>query len=227
MTASLFYLEHDGHIFEATEQLDPANPNAFAFFKQNADSGYEYGTETHGQFQFSDKLSMGLTLGYMSSEIHFGDHDDHGGHDDHGDDHDDHGDDDHDDHGDDHDDHGGHEGHADHGQKAHAPNWNYSLSINYNFTEDSSLMVEIAGKDSFIFDSMHDEYESEPYHLLNAYYSHSFNDLRLGFYAKNILDESYADRGFIMALEPPHFHEELYKSFGPPREIGMSLTYSF
>ena len=212
LTASLFYLEHDGHIFEATEQLDPANPNAFAFFKQNADSGYEYGTETHGQFQFSDKLSMGLTLGYMSSEIHFGDHDDHGGHDDHGDDHDD---------------HGGHEGHADHGQKAHAPNWNYSLSFNYNFTEDSSLMVEIAGKDSFIFDSMHDEYESEPYHLLNAYYSHSFNDLRLGFYAKNILDESYADRGFIMALEPPHFHEELYKSFGPPREIGMSLTYSF
>ena len=88
-------------------------------------------------------------------------------------------------------------------------------------------MVEVAGKDSFIFDSMHDEYESEPYHLLNAYYSHSFNKLRLGVYAKNILDESYADRGFIMGLEPPHFHEKLYKSFGPPREIGMSLTYSF
>ena len=34
-------------------------------------------------------------------------------------------------------------------------------------------------------------------------------------------------RGFIFGLEPPHFHEELYKSFGPPREIGMSLTYSF
>ena len=248
LTASLFYLEHDGHIFEAYEQLDPANPNAFAFFKQNADSGYEYGTETHGEIKFSDKLSMGLTLGYMSSEIHFGDHDDHGDeHDDHGDDHDgddhdDHGDDhdddhdgddhddDHDDHGDDHgdhDDHDGHEGHADHGQKAHAPNWNYSLSLNYDFTEDSSLMVEVAGKDSFIFDSMHDEYESEPYHLLNAYYSHSFNKLRLGVYAKNILDESYADRGFIMGLEPPHFHEKLYKSFGPPREIGMSLTYSF
>ena len=248
LTASLFYLEHDGHIFEASEQLDPQNPNAFAFFKQNADSGYEYGTETSGQFQFSDKLSMGLSLGYMSSEIHFGDHDDHG--DEHGDDHDDHGDehgddhdddhdddhgdedhddhgDDHDDHGDDHDDHGGHDGHAEHGQKAHAPNWNYSLSFNYNFNEDSSLMVEIAGKDAFIFDSMHDEYESEPYHLLNAYYSHSFNDLRLGFYAKNILDESYADRGFIFGLEPPHFHEELYKSFGPPREVGMSLTYSF
>ena len=46
-------------------------------------------------------------------------------------------------------------------------------------------------------------------------------------FAKNILDESYADRGFIFGLEPPHFHEELYKSFGPPREIGMSLTYSF
>ena len=252
LSASLFYLEHDGHIFETSEQLDPSNPNAFAFFKQNADSGYEYGTESHGEFRFSDKLSMGLSLGYMSSEIHFGDHDDHGGHDDHGDDHDDHGDDhddhgddhdddhdedhdedhddhgdDHDDHGDDHDDHGGHDGHAEHGQKAHAPNWNYSLSVNYDFTEDSSLMVEIAGKDAFIFDSMHDEYESEPYHLLNAYYSHTFNKVKLGIFAKNILDESYADRGFIFGLEPPHFHEELYKSFGPPREIGMSLTYSF
>ena len=236
--SSLFYLAHDGHIFETTEQLDPSNPNAFAFFKQNADSGYEYGTETHGEFKFSDKLSMGLTLGYMSSEIHFGDHEDHDDHgddhhDDHGDDHDgddhddDHDGDDHDDHGDDHDDHGGHEGHADHGEKAHAPNWNYSLSVNYDFTEDSSLMVEIAGKDAFIFDSMHDEYESEPYHLLNAYYSHTFSKLRLGVYAKNILDESYADRGFIFGLEPPDFNEKLYKSFGPPREIGMSLTYSF
>ena len=249
LSASLFYLEHEGHIFETSEQLDPSNPNAFAFFKQNADSGYEYGTETHGEFRFSDKLSMGLSLGYLSSEIHFGDHDDHGHGDhhddhgdDHGDDHDDHGDDhdgddhdddhddhgdDHDDHGDDHDEHGGHEGHAEHGQKAHAPNWNYSLSVNYDFTEDSSLMVEIAGKDAFVFDSMHDEYESEPYHLLNAYYSHTFDNIKLGVFAKNILDESYADRGFIFGLEPPHFHEKLYKSYGPPREIGMSLTYSF
>ena len=142
------------------------------------------------------------------------------------DDHDDHGDDDHDDHGDDHDDHGGHEGHADHGQKAHAPNWNYSLSFNYNFTKNNSLMIEISGKDGFVFDSAHDEYESDPYHLLNAYYSHSFNKINLGFYAKNILDEDYADRGFIFALEPP-FEEKLYKSFAPPRELGVSLTYSF
>ena len=222
LSTSLFYLEHDGHIFETSEQLDPSNPNAFAFFKQNADSGYEYGSETSGEFKLNDRFSMGLSLGLLSGEIEFGDHAEHG--DEHGeDDHDE----DHDDHGDDHDDHGGHEGHAEHGQKAHAPNWNYSLSVNYDFTEDSSLMVEIAGKDAFIFDSMHDEYESEPYHLLNAYYSHTFNKLRLGVYAKNILDESYADRGFIFGLEPPHFHEKLYKSFGPPREIGMSLTYSF
>ena len=91
----------------------------------------------------------------------------------------------------------------------------------------SSQMIEISGKDGFVFDSAHDEYESEPYHLLNAYYNHSINQFDLGFYAKNILDESYADRGFILGLEPPIYEEKLYKSFGPPREIGMSLTYSF
>ena len=87
-------------------------------------------------------------------------------------------------------------------------------------------MFEFSGIDGFVFDSAHDEYESDPYHLLNAYYSHSFNKVNLGFYAKNILDESYADRGFIFALEPP-FEEKLYKSFAPPRELGVSLTYSF
>ena len=233
LSTSLFYLEHDGHIFETSEQLDPSNPNAFAFFKQNADSGYEYGSETSGEFKLNDRFSMGLSLGLLSGEIEFGDHAEHGDehgeddHDeDHDEDHDDH-DEDHDDHDEDHDDHDEHEGHAEHGQKAHAPNWNYSLTFNYNFTEDSSLMVEIAGKDAFVFDSMHDEYESEPYHLLNAYYSQTFDKVKLGFYAKNILDESYADRGFIFGLEPPQYSEKLYTSFGPPREIGMSLTYSF
>jgi len=226
LSTSLFYLEHDGHIFETSEQLDPSNPNAFAFFKQNADSGYEYGSETSGEFKLNDRFSMGLSLGLLSGEIEFGDHAEHG--DEHGeDDHDEDHDEDHDDHDEDHDDHDEHEGHAEHGQKAHAPNWNYSLTFNYNFTEDSSLMVEIAGKDAFVFDSMHDEYESEPYHLLNAYYSQTFDKVKLGFYAKNILDESYADRGFIFGLEPPQYSEKLYTSFGPPREIGMSLTYSF
>ena len=74
LSTSLFYLEHDGHIFETSEQLDPSNPNAFAFFKQNADSGYEYGSETSGEFKLNDRFSMGLSLGLLSSEIEFGDH---------------------------------------------------------------------------------------------------------------------------------------------------------
>ena len=207
LSSSLFYLEHDGHIYETSEQLDPTNPNAFAFFKTNAESGYEYGSESTGEFRISDKFTINATLGLLSSEVELGDHDEHGD----------------EDHGDDHGDE--HAGHA-HGKKAHSPNWNYSLSFNYNFTKNNSLMIEISGKDGFVFDSAHDEYESDPYHLLNAYYSHSFNKINLGFYAKNILDEDYADRGFIFALEPP-FEEKLYKSFAPPRELGVSLTYSF
>ncbi|MBT3728378.1 MAG: TonB-dependent receptor [Candidatus Marinimicrobia bacterium] len=220
LSSSLFYLEHDDHIYETSEQLDPMNPNAFAFFKTNAESGYEYGSESTGEFRITDKFTINATLGLLSSEIELGGHDEHG--DEHGDDDhdDDHGDDDHDEHGDEH------EGHE-HGKKAHSPNWNYSLSFNYDFTVNNSLMIEISGKDGFVFDSAHDEYESEPYHLLNAYYNHSINQFDLGFYAKNILDESYADRGFILGLEPPIYEEKLYKSFGPPREIGMSLTYSF
>ena len=222
LSSSLFYLEHDNHIYETSDQLDPINPNAFAFFKTNAESGYEYGSESSGEFRLSNKFTINATLGLLSSEVELGHHDEHGEdeHDDDHGDHDEHGEDEHDD------DHGDHDNHA-HGKKAHSPNWNYSLSFNYNFDENNSLVIEIAGKDGFVFDSEHDEYESDPYHLLNAYYSHSFNKVNLGFYAKNILDENYADRGFIFGLEPPLYEEKLFKSFAPPREIGMSLTYSF
>ena len=104
LSSSLFYLEHDGHIYETSEQLDPTNPNAFAFFKTNAESGYEYGSESTGEFRISDKFTINATLGLLSSEVELGDHDEHGD-DDHGDDHgDDHDDDHDDDHGDDHDD---------------------------------------------------------------------------------------------------------------------------
>ena len=88
-------------------------------------------------------------------------------------------------------------------------------------------MIEISGKDGFIYDSSNDDYESNPYHLLNAYYSQSFNKFDLRVYAKNVLDRSYPVRGFILGLEPPMYATKLYKSYGSPTEFGASLTYSF
>ena len=181
------------------------NPNAFAFFKTNADSGYEYGLESTGEFKISDRFSVKSSLGLMSSEIELGHHDeDHENHDDHEEDQ-----------------------HEEHGKKAHAPNWNYSISFKFSPNQKNALVVEVSGKDSFIFDSNHDEYQSEPYHIINSYYSHKLDKIEIGLYAKNILNESFAERGFIFGLEPPFYDEKLYTSFGPPRELGMSLTYSF
>ena len=202
-SGSVFYLAHDNHIFETSEQLDPNNPNAFAFFKVNADSGAEYGLESSGELKINDKISLITSLGLLSTEIEFGHSEDH--------------EEDHEDN---------HEGHG-HGEKAHAPNWNYSIGLNYSFDSEKKLMIEISGKDGFIYDSSNDDYESNPYHLLNAYYSQSFNKFDLRVYAKNVLDRSYPVRGFIFGLEPPMYATKLYKSYGPPTEFGASLTYSF
>ena len=199
-SGSLFFLTHDDHIFETNEQLDTTNPNAFAFFKTNAESGAEYGLESSGEFKINDSISLTTSLGLLSSEVTFGDHEEEA-------------------HEDDHEEY-------EHGEKAHAPNWNYSFGFNYNFNLAKKLMVEVSGKDGFIYDASNDGYESDPYHLLHAYYSQSFDRFDLKVYAKNILDESYAVRGFIFGLEPPTYATKLYKAYGPPREVGISLTYS-
>jgi iron complex outermembrane receptor protein len=205
LSTSIFHLSHKNHIYETSEQLDPLNPNAFAFFKTNADSGYEYGLESTGEFKISDRFSMKSSLGLMSSEIELSHHEE------------------------EHEDHNEHEEdqHGEHGKKAHAPNWNYSISFKFSPNQKNALVVEVSGKDSFIFDSNHDEYQSEPYHILNSYYSRKIDKIEIGLYAKNILNESFAERGFIFGLEPPFYEEKLYTSYGPPRELGMSLTYSF
>ena len=193
---SFFYVKHDDHILEVSEQVDPNNPNTFAFFKTNTDEGYIYGLESSGFFKLNDRLSLRSSLGLLSSEIHLGNHEDYEN--------------------------------DQHGERAHAPNWNYSMALDYAIDSSANLTLELVGKDKFIFDINHDELKSDPYHLVNLYYSKSFNErATVGIYVKNIFDTVYPTRGFVFVLEPPTYEEKLYKSYGPPTEFGASLTYSF
>ena len=46
-------------------------------------------------------------------------------------------------------------------------------------------------------------------------------------WARNVLDERYAVRGFFFGNEPPDFPNERYVRLGDPRQIGFTLEYGF
>ena len=50
---------------------------------------------------------------------------------------------------------------------------------------------------------------------------------RVKLWARNVLDEEYAVRGFYFGNEPPDFPPTLYTRFGDPRHYGITVSYGW
>ena len=46
-------------------------------------------------------------------------------------------------------------------------------------------------------------------------------------WARNLLDQEYAVRGFYFGNEPPDFPATLYTRFGDPRQVGVTVEKRF
>ena len=111
-------------------------------------------------------------------------------------------------------------------EAAMAPKLTGSFGLNYQ--NDSGLFASLSAsyKHEYFYSDSHDQ-KSEPYQLLNFNIGKSFNKIIISFWARNVLDERYAIRGFYFGLIPPDYPEQLWKSYGEPRQIGLKLSYSF
>ena len=80
--------------------------------------------------------------------------------------------------------------------------------------------------------------KSKPYSLLNGNIGFKINEtINLSIWSKNILNKQYPIRGFYFSLKPIDLNgngnyydddnSELYKSYGEPLTVGLSLKYSF
>ena len=113
-------------------------------------------------------------------------------------------------------------------EQAHAPNWQYTLGINYYLGDFWSLTIDSEGKDSFYFGDGHDE-KSDAYRLYNARLSWKRFNWSLALWIKNLTDEDYYTRGFgSFGNDPRNFYEtEPYYQFGAPRTYGITAGYRF
>ena len=65
------------------------------------------------------------------------------------------------------------------------------------------------------------------YALFNASIGYNRGMWGVTLWARNLLDERYAVRGFYFGLAPPDYADTLYLSYGDPRQLGLSLDLDF
>tara|TARA_Y100000816_G_scaffold233650_1_gene179103 strand:+ start:52 stop:2367 length:2316 start_codon:yes stop_codon:yes gene_type:complete len=107
---------------------------------------------------------------------------------------------------------------------AMAPPLTSSLGINYtknNYFFNSSLSY----KDSYYFSDSHNQ-KSQPYSLLNANFGRDFDLFSVKIWSRNLLNNQYTTRGFYFGLIPPNFSDQLFKSVGDPRELGITIDFN-
>ena len=108
---------------------------------------------------------------------------------------------------------------------AMAPKFSSSFSIIYNH-KLFSFTLSNNYKDKYYFSDSHD-FMSANYSVTNFSVSKIVDDFKISFWAKNIFDERYAVRGFYFGLIPPNYEDQLWISYGDPKQFGISLEYNF
>jgi outer membrane receptor protein involved in Fe transport len=81
-------------------------------------------------------------------------------------------------------------------------------------------------KGEYHFSDSFNEKSSE-YSILNFSIGKKFKNFNLTFWGNNILNEKYATRGFYFGLIPPDYPDQLFKSYGDPRQLGIKIDYIF
>ncbi|WP_052691838.1 TonB-dependent receptor [Teredinibacter purpureus] len=115
--------------------------------------------------------------------------------------------------------------------QAHAPNYQYFVAAQYDFSLPINVRVELEGKDSFYFSESHNE-KSEPYNLLNIRLTYDRDAVSVSLWGKNLTDETIETRGFYFSHAGGNdprkgYAPEPYTQKGAPLTYGVSASYRF
>jgi outer membrane receptor protein involved in Fe transport len=110
--------------------------------------------------------------------------------------------------------------------QSHAAPWQVAVGSRMSITENLFARIDLSGRGPFYFDDVHDQ-RSSAYGILNATVGYETENFRIQLWARNLLDERYAVRGFFFGNEPPDFPEKLYIQRGDPLQAGVTMTYHF
>ena len=110
--------------------------------------------------------------------------------------------------------------------QAHAPDYNFSVALDYRNQQGWFGRVALDGKDEFYYSNSHQN-KSSSYQLLNLKLGYESEQWAVYVWGKNITNETYFVRGFFFANEPPDWEDKLYTNRGSPRQVGMTARFMF
>ena len=181
-----------------SSQQEDGNPNSFLFYIDNATSGENNGFEFENTFKIFKKLNLSTSIGYLNTHIaEFSYQISENDSISKG---------------------GGREA-------AMSPN-TASLGLSFKPRIDILINFNVSYKGEYYFSDSFNEKSAE-YSILNFSIGKKFNNFKLTFWGNNILNENYATRGFYFGLIPPDYPEQLFKSYGDPRQLGIKIDYLF
>jgi len=195
---AVFYMDRNDQQVNASQQ-NPDKPQQFIIYTANATSSKAYGAELELSYNATDNLTIDSTIGYLRATY-------------------------------------GSYAYSDkYGtvvnisgrELAHAPKYTYSLGATYQTDEGFFANINVTGKDDFYFSDSHSE-QSDGSDLLNAKLGYEADDWSVSLWARNLTDEKVATRGFYFGNEPDlDWVAKKYQRFGAPRQVGVTLDYTF
>jgi outer membrane receptor protein involved in Fe transport len=195
---SAFYSLRKDQQVSVSSQQDKENPNSFLFYTGNAGSGTIQGFEWENTLNLSSNFNMDASLGYLTTWVNKFTY-------------------------------FAAEGvEAIGGDREAAMSPKMTGSVGFNFKNNSGFfgLVQMSFKDEYYFSDSHNQ-KSKPYTLLNMNIGKSFGKTIVKLWIRNALDERYTTRGFYFGLIPPTYPDQLWKSYGDPRQIGVTIDYTF
>lgn len=111
-------------------------------------------------------------------------------------------------------------------EQPHAPAYGYALGARWRSPDGWFLHGELTGKDGFYFSNSHDS-KSRAYTLLNLRAGRAWNGWEAFAWARNLLDEYYAVRGFYFSNVPPDWPKQEFRQQGDPRHFGVTIRRAF
>ena len=111
-------------------------------------------------------------------------------------------------------------------EQPHAPAYGYALTARRRSPDGWFIEGELTGRDGFYFSNSHGR-KSEAYTLLNLRAGRAWNGWEAFAWARNLLDEYYAVRGFYFSNVPPDWPEQEFRQQGDPRHFGVTIRRRF
>ncbi len=194
----LFHALRDNQQVNLSSQQDPGNPNSFFYFIANASKGRTSGIELEKRQMILPGFWLSSSLGLLKTHI---------------------------------DAYtfataSGETNTLGDREAAHAPTHTRRLAADYTSPSGFSVRLETTVMGSFYHSDSHDQ-KSNSYRLFNGHLGYKRGLLILSLWGRNLLDKRYTVRGFFFGLAPPEYAETLYKSYGDPRQLGLSLSATF